>query len=303
MTFSAMAAAILMTLSPSFWTHWGDGKAEINTYEVVQSRYGEERPARVAHIYVTEPFNTKKQVKSDRSSGSGVVPVLKQNRVKMYQTGVYEYSLMTSVFVPLTDYPIHKSSGEAAGQASAGTPIKVTFSSQEWCGMTFHQLNNRSEGYESQSNSYFEAESDRREILKKNDQTLLADALFIRVRELIRPLDEGNYTLYPTMEFGRLFHVDPQPLNASVNKRSGTYSFSGKKHNVTLWSIKAGEKLWEYTVGQDDVRRVFAYKHSEGGTVIERGALQKSERMPYWGLNNNSDESQLRKLDLEPVGP
>ncbi len=301
MSFSAVAASMLFVLSPSFWSHWGDGKAEISTYEVVQNRYGEERTARVAHIYVTEPFNTGKQVKSDSPEGEGVVQVLKQNRVKLFQTGIYEYSIMNSVFVPLNDYPIYSLSGRETGTANAGEPIKVTFSSQEWCGMTFHQLNNRTDGIESQSNSYFEMESDRRHLLDKPQKTLLADELFIAVRELARPLAEGEYTIYPTLEFCRLFHVDMKASRGQVKKRDVSVNQDGKIAPATIWTVTAGDSQWEFTVAKAAPHLILSYSNSEGGTVIERGTLLKSERLPYWGLHDNVHETYLEQIGLQPA--
>jgi hypothetical protein len=48
-----------------------------------------------------------------------VYPVLKLNAVRKFQTGIYDYSVLTSTFA----------------RTAAGFPVaKLSFSIQEWCG-------------------------------------------------------------------------------------------------------------------------------------------------------------------------
>src|SRR5438046_648320 len=46
-----------------FWSYWGDGKAELDGYQLVQSRYGEPRQGRAVMIFVTEDHSAKEKVK------------------------------------------------------------------------------------------------------------------------------------------------------------------------------------------------------------------------------------------------
>jgi hypothetical protein len=105
------------------------------------------------HHFVTEDFSKSKQVKLDRPEAAGAdrLPVLKLNLVKKFNTGIYPYSLMLSVFSPV--------------DISASThAVKTVASVQEWCGMTFTQINNKNGKYETTWNSYFESEGDGQEI-------------------------------------------------------------------------------------------------------------------------------------------
>ena len=108
--------------------YWYSGLAEVNTYELSQARYGEMRSGTAALIFVTEPFLIEEQVKSDYpdSDPDNVMSVLKCNLTKQFHTGIYPYSIMTSVFTPV-DKP--------------QTPVKVVSSCQEWCGTTYSQVN------------------------------------------------------------------------------------------------------------------------------------------------------------------
>lgn len=284
---------LAVSLASGFWSHWGDGKAELSSYTIEQNRYGEMRKAEGVLIYVTEPFNLTKQVKADYDDKNdpNVVSLLKLNRVKKFQTGIYDYSLMSSVFVPLESYT-------AGGQSHpAGHPLKVTFTSQEWCGMAFEQLNRTDKGMRSRSFSYFESEGDADRLLVDDKRTYYADELFIAVRELIRPMASGSIFLYQTLEAGRLHHRSPERMEATVSRSEGMYSYGGRVE-VNNWSIKAGKYAWTFTVEQAFPHKILAYSYSEGNTLVEKGTLKKSVRLPYWELNANRDETYLKKLGL-----
>ena len=100
----ASGAAPLTPIS-GFWKNWGDGNAEIAVYELSTMRYGEERKGYAIAIVVTEPWNLTKNVKSDRNKGRDIIPALKLNLIRNFQTGVYDYHTMTSAFVALQRGP------------------------------------------------------------------------------------------------------------------------------------------------------------------------------------------------------
>ena len=83
-----------------FWNHWSDGKAEVSAYTVTQKRYNELRSGNVFLIYVTEPFSKGRQVKVDYYDPKDPdhTIALKLNIIESFQTGIYDYRLMTSHF-------------------------------------------------------------------------------------------------------------------------------------------------------------------------------------------------------------
>ena len=113
-------AAPLRAADPSFDSYWHDGKAELDGYRLELTRYGAPRPAQAVMIYVTEPFSISKHVKLDDPSRSpqDVVDVLKLNLVRDFQTGIYDYNTMVSLFVRTSDLE----------------PLKESVTSAEWCG-------------------------------------------------------------------------------------------------------------------------------------------------------------------------
>jgi hypothetical protein len=128
----------------AFWEHWGDGRAELAGYDLVTPRYGAERQGTAVAMFVTEPFSAGARVKADGPAredgeGGGTFQAMKLNLIQDVPTGVYDYNLMTSAFVALQSVP-----GEPA--LPPGAPVKVSFSSQEWCGHVYPQALFRQSG-------------------------------------------------------------------------------------------------------------------------------------------------------------
>ncbi len=178
------------THADEFGDYWYQGLAEITSYDLEQARYGEIHSGHAVLIFVTEDFSESKHVKLDRSGGSDAVTVLKLNATRKFNTGIYPYSMMTSVFTPVSAdrYP---------------RTLKVTTSSQEWCGHTFTQLNLNAEGYRARLYSYFERESDRDIQI---DVTLTEDELWNRIRLSPDTLPTGELRLIPGTIFQRFSH-------------------------------------------------------------------------------------------------
>ena len=183
----------------SFAAYWYQGLAEITSYDLEQARYGELHPGEAVLVFVTEPFLEAEQVKADDPNADGAVTVMKMNATRKFLTGVYPYSMMTSVFTPVQ-------------RAQHGPTLKVTTSSQEWCGHTFTQLNRIAEGYRLQLFSYFEGEGNQ-------DRTLgapLEDGLWTLLRLNPDALPTGDLTLVPGTIYQRLSHLDLQPHAATA---------------------------------------------------------------------------------------
>ena len=87
----------------TFWSHWGDGQAEISAYELTYPRYGALRSGVAVAIFVTEPFSYEARVKADpgKHAPGDVFPVIKLNLVQDFQTGIYDYNEQTSSYLSL----------------------------------------------------------------------------------------------------------------------------------------------------------------------------------------------------------
>lgn len=257
-------------LSPEFKKYWYAGTAELNSYELNQARYGELREGHAVLVYVTEPFDVEKQVKADNPSGSSV-SVLKLNRTKSFLTGIYPYSILSSIFYPVGDN---------------GHALKVSTSVQEWCGHIYTQLNRR-EHFEIESHSYFEQEADQALSLP---QTLLEDELWTRVRINPDRLPVGQDSVIPSFEYLRLKHQPVKAYRATLTLSEPgpvrTYTIAYPELNRTLQLQFEG--VFPYTLmGWSET-----YPDGFGPDAPEltsTARLIRKLNTPYWRQNANKD--------------
>jgi hypothetical protein len=253
-----------------FKKYWYNGQAEINTYRLSQSRYGEDRGGSAVLIFVSEDFSQKRQVKLDdpSSAGSDKVSVLKMNFTKNFVTGVYPYSMMLSVFTPIERH------------VSPHT-LKTTFSSQEWCGQVFGQMNLKNKKYQIQSNSYFGNEGDQSEIL---NVTFLEDELWNLIRLDPERLPLGEVTIIPGFFFTRLLHTPMKEQKAMIisEKRNDQVDYSIQMPLLNRTFVITYLKKFPHTVTGWEERFV-----ERGKQVTTKAALEKSIRLDYWSKNEN----------------
>ncbi len=171
LALSALACSFSSALAadPDFGSHWHDGRAELDGYRWTVTRYGESRTGQCVMIYVTEPFSESKKVKVNDPSRNprDTFDALKLNLVRDFQTGIYDYNTMVSLFVRSDDFE----------------PVKISFSSAEWCGHVYEELLFGPRRINERYFSYFEGETSSETIDRKTDG-VSEDNLFIRLRGL-----------------------------------------------------------------------------------------------------------------------
>jgi len=259
----------------NFNQYWYDGNAEITSYKLSQVRYGEIHEGRAVTIFVTEDFLPEKQVKADYQNEKNI-PVLKLNSTKKFLTGVYPYSLMTSTFSPV-DNDIH--------------PLKITFSSQEWCGNTFMQLNNR-KNFEIDFYSYFESNSDKKLSLEKN---VLENSFWNLARINPYQIKKGRYKIIPSFEFLALNHKKIKPYDAEVNLLK-----QDNLLNLTIYYPELKRKLilnltedFPFTIESWEEHMV----RGEKKLVTKAEKIEKI-KVKYWNKNSNKDKIIREKLRI-----
>lgn len=271
-----------------FWAHWGDGKAELNGYRLTQPRYGEKRAGTAVLVYVTEDFSDSLRVKAEpgRHPPTDVYPVLKLNAVRDFQTGIYDYNVMTSVFA----------------RVAPGWPLaKLSFSSQEWCGHVWHQLLPRAGVSRVVWHSYFDGEADGQEELPIPADGLFADLLPILVRgwrgEYLKPGETRSVAYLPSL-FSR--RVDHKPLawgQATIRRAAelGTATVPAGRFEVVTWTVaEQGGPTTTFLVESRPPFRLVRWSTDEG----EDAALLGSTRQPYWRLNKSGGEKYLKEMGL-----
>jgi len=258
-----------------FKAYWYQGKAEITSYELTQARYGEIHRGTAVHIFVTEDFLPEKQVKADYKNAKNI-PVLKLNSSKKFITGIYPYSLMTSTFSPIN-----------LNQKA----IKVSFSSQEWCGNTFAQLNNRA-NFDIDFHSYFEGDADRKQTIKKN---ILENELWNQLRISPESMPVGNIDIIPSFEFLALHHKEIKAYKAEASlttegtNKVYTIKYAALKRTLTIKIAAAFPYIIES----------WEEKLQKRGQILSTKAKKiKTIKSAYWRKNGVGDVEERKELGL-----
>ncbi|HEY5692522.1 MAG TPA: hypothetical protein VIS49_13785 [Cyclobacteriaceae bacterium] len=264
-----------------FKEYWYAGKAELNAYTLVQSRYGEQRSGKAMLIFVTEPFSKSKQVKLDNpeATAGDKVTVMKLNYTKNFVTGIYPYSMMLSVFTPVSrnQYP-HS--------------LKVTMTSQEWCGHVFSQMNLKGNRYDVSSYSYFEKEGDVKFTV---DKILLEDELFNMIRVDPENVPQGQIRILPGLFFTRMKHENLNPIEAKLSKT--------ETESETTYSIKFPSRLLTIHVAKSFPHQILGWVEElkEGENImLTKATLDKTLVTDYWRKHNNEHLPLRDSLGLSP---
>ncbi|MDP4587087.1 MAG: septum formation inhibitor Maf [Flavobacteriaceae bacterium] len=261
--------------------YWNQGKAEITTYKLSQARYGELREGTAVSVFVTEPWNEDKMVKSDRG---GDYAVMKLNLTKNFVTGIYPYSMMTSAFTPI--------------DAENGDIQKVTCTSQEWCGQSFDQFNRWADGgFELSSYSYFESEGDEIEYI---EEVLLEDEIWNRIRLNPEALPQGEIEMLPSTMYLRLSHLEPEALRAvaSISNNGRLMNYSVQYPDIQRSISINFKSSFPYTIESWEE----VYRDGFGANARElktTASLLSREMIDYWNKNSNADRYLRKELGLE----
>ncbi|MCB9778739.1 MAG: hypothetical protein H6742_09270 [Alphaproteobacteria bacterium] len=274
-----------------FWDHWGDGQAELAGYDLVQPRYGELRHGEAVLVTVTETFDRSQRVKSD-AGGRGGFPVVKLNEVRDFPTGIYDYNVMTSSFLPLD------------GSLPRGLPTKLSFSMQEWCGHAWDQLvfDRSGDGVRAvrDAHSYFDGEADRAGPVDLPGGALSLDAMPVLVRGLIGSLlDAGEartVTVLPRLMDLRMQHRDLALQTGTLSRGAGTTTVDvpAGAFTVETWTLELGTDRFTWQVDVAPPHALVAWTGPDG----ETGVLTGLRRGRYWQEHDNGDETLRGELGL-----
>ncbi len=248
-----------------FENYWFQGEAELTRYELNQARYGEPR---------------------------------KGDAVRRFETGLYPYSIMTSVFTPLNleRFP---------------HALKITTSVQEWCGHVFTQLNAGRNNYKVSTNSYFQQEGDKN---YRVDKVHTEDEIWTKIRIAPDSLPTGDIRVIPGTIYTRLKHRTLRPMRAVASKSAGSAALPGHdteadsaKNDLTVYTIEYTEIPRKLSIHfTPDFPHTIEYFEEEypsgfgGNERIMKTTARKTHRIiaPYWQLNGTGDSEYRRDLGL-----
>ncbi|MCO4773738.1 MAG: hypothetical protein KDA24_27145 [Deltaproteobacteria bacterium] len=283
---SVAAPTVPMTLAPAgFWDHWGDGRAELAGYTLTQSRYGQDRAGEAVLVTVTEEFTAKQRVKSDGGHGDEY-PVIKLNEVRDFQTGIYDYNLMTSSWLRLD------------GAIPLGLPDKVAFSMQEWCGHVYEELVVKPDALGQMFRSYFDGET-----LDAADRALparavVADAMPMLVRglggQMLAPGETREVPWLPSAPDRRLTHREFSWGEATLTRSESTAQVTVPAGSFEVFTVSAtvGTTITTWSVEHAFPHRLVKWERSDG----ELAELTGVTRRAYW--NDSGEGREALRADL-----
>ncbi|HEX5131870.1 MAG TPA: hypothetical protein VFX92_05225 [Candidatus Krumholzibacteria bacterium] len=292
MTLAVASPGFVTRANAQSWSqfdhHWHDGKAELDGYHLVVSRYGQDRKATAVMVFVTEPFSEAKRVKVDdpTANPADTFDALKLNLVRDFQTGIYDYNTMLSVFV----------------RSATMEPVKVSFSSSEWCGHVYSELIFQPKAIRGQYLSYFEGESGPVN-LGRPTGGITEDELFIALRGLRHDFMAAGETktlpYLPGSFYSRLTHKPLEWTQAVITRAKGTESVTVPAG--TMESFRYDVKIADGRAGVFYIENEYPHRIVQWSLAPDvRGELTGSARLPYWMAHAEGDEKYLKDLGIAP---
>lgn len=268
--------------------YWYDGKAEINTFEIKQNRYDTLHDGSALMIFVSEDFLTDKQVKNDRYQSNQSTSILKKIEQRKFYTGVYDYTVYSTVFTPMELGQFKKT-------------FKVTGSSQEWCGTIYSQLNAKTTGYQATLHSYFEAENDQSLTIMHG---IPEGELYTRLRMNPELLPIGAFDIIPDPIIATMKHYPLRSFNAiaSISEYEGdlsgdslkTYTVHIAEVNRTLEILYEDITPFKIVAFYDTYPSAFDQKMRTTEAICTNRT-----KLDYWNKNSPSDEVLRKELKID----
>lgn len=264
----------------TFSDYWYSGLAEITTYKLEQGQYGTTFPGVVTTIFVTEDFDVDKHVKPDlvEVEGQVTVPVLKLNKMKHFQTGIYPYHKMLSTFTPIVE-------------GDAGRAIKITAGAMEWCGQNFSQWNLRDDRWQLHSFSYFERQGD---LHTSFDRVWQEDEIWSLIRLAPDHLPRDTFNIIAGNLNLRDRVAKPEVHSAYANLRQ----LDGATRSYELYIPDINRRL-RIAFESDFPYRILSWEEeffSRQEKVIHKATRYKTKRVDYWTKNQPGDRYLFQEL-------
>jgi hypothetical protein len=214
---------------------------------------------------------------------------MKLNGVRHFQTGIYDYKIMTSAFA----------------RVASGWPVaKVSFSSQEWCGHVYHQILPRAGKVDGVYHSYFDGEADGQDNLPQPEGGVYEDVLPILARgwgsTYLRSGETRKVAYLPSLLRARLEHRKLAWGQATVSRSAATSTVKvpAGSFEVTVWTVsETGGPTTTYQIEAAAPYRLVRWSTSAG----EEGSLLGSTRLAYWKLNGPGGDKHLAEMGLKPA--
>ena len=252
----------------AFKQYWYKGEAELAVYDIQQQRYGELHEGQQVLVFVTEDFSKAKQVKLDYPNQyqSDRLPILKMNAIRRFQTGIYDYSAMQSVYTAVKN----------------GQTVKQNISVQDWCGHVYTQFNLEGNQYRLTAFSYFEMEGDSSFLLPVDAH--LESGLWTQLRLDPMSIPTGVQKLIPDALFLRLEHKPVEAREATISRKDVP-----NQPNASILEVSYPEsgRVLEIKYDRSFPYQIQSWEERYQNKVLSKGTLRRTQKSAYWELHNS----------------
>ena len=264
-------AIILLLLSESAGggelsdlTIWDEGLSEMSYYDATDTVYGSQRHYTRVHLFNRQWMDPVTGVKTEPTS-PGAVPAFKFLMAEQIPTENYNYRYLATLFLRLSDL----------------TPLKMTSSSQEWCGQTFKHLRWTEDRLDVQSFSYFPDEGDR--TYQRGADAVPFESLFVLVRNVVASGRGQHLQLLPSMRSNRQVVPDSAPATLVPDAATKGVSVPLGTFKVRRVQLQSEQQSAWFDVEVAAPHRLIAFEAGH-----QSGRLQSVERRAYWDRRWNS---------------
>ncbi|MBC8451167.1 MAG: hypothetical protein H8D72_00505 [Planctomycetes bacterium] len=194
--------------------------------------------------------------------------------------------MMSSVFTPID-------------VKKAPRTIKVTTTSQEWCGHTFEQLNQTPSGYHLELRSYFESEGDQDVDLKG---IVLEDGLWNLIRLDPTALPTGKLRLLPGAMYRRLRHIEAEPQAVVATLASDPSDAAFQLYSLTYPDLERSltirfQQAFPHQIESWEETYVSGFGPS-ARRLTTRAVANKRMMLDYWNRHDVADLGLRDELGL-----
>ncbi len=255
---------------------WDDGRAEIDAYDAALRRYGIPRTFTAYLIVVKEDLSRRQMVKADPDHDPGdLFTVLKLNHVINYQTGIYSYHQMASCFFDRSTMDL----------------VKLSLTSNEWCGNTYKEYTRRGGKGELHVHTYWDNQAEATYNVPAGPDVVFYDQLPLWIRSLPQaPGTTRALRLLPTQIESKGPKPEPQAATLLAAREEVVVAPAGG-FRALRWELRTGgERPDMYWTARDYPYVLVAWDRPDGGGY----RLKWTQRLAYWTLNHPGDETHLQ---------
>lgn len=258
----AFLIVLSMTLSADWLNEpfWDKGMAEVSLYEGKKLRYGALHDFTMDLITVRESFDEEKMVKANPAPGITLKPIMKQNMVLKYRTGIYEYRQMSTVFISRDVKQLEK----------------LTTVSGEWCGNSSVTLVREGAYFNTFIQNYMDNQGVTTSKILDEKGHIFYDELIPFLRQHLSDLPK-ELTIIPSLLTNNPKLESAVPAELYVRRK-------GAKWIVSL------KPFGENFIFEDSpARKLLEWNNGKGETL----KLRKSLMIDYWNKHHKGGESYL----------